>query len=130
MNTYRLSHLPTSAISNTPPMGSPVADPSLQQQPPSVETTSGNPRDHSHEYVKGYPRLAYFFSECPRYFHLRSFSALSVRALLYRQSELVDLEKQLTALENADSRDPDSYRRVYNEDFEALRDPPQDRELE
>ncbi|KAF2118192.1 hypothetical protein BDV96DRAFT_379808 [Lophiotrema nucula] len=125
MSTYPLSHLPPSTASNTRPMGSPVANPSSSpRQPPGVSAASGNPRDRSDEYVKGYPRLAYFFAECPRYFHLRSFSALSVRALLYRQHQLAYLEEQLIALENEDSRDPDPYRAMYNRDFGKLVEPP------
>lgn len=73
-----------------------VVNPSSQQQPRSAPNNSAN---DPNSYVQGYPKLAYFFSQCPRYLHLRSFSALSTRVQLYRQHELVLLEKRLLQLE-------------------------------
>jgi hypothetical protein len=60
--------------------------------------------DNPDYYAQGYPKLSYFFSQCPRYLHLRRFSALSVRVQLYRQHELVLLEKKLLELEEAEDK--------------------------
>jgi hypothetical protein len=75
-----------------------LVNPPLQQQP-AVPKFSDNPADNPDFYVQGYPKLSYFFSQCPRYLHLRRFSALSVRIQLYRQHQLVLLEKRLMELE-------------------------------
>ncbi|KAF2869485.1 hypothetical protein BDV95DRAFT_101614 [Massariosphaeria phaeospora] len=72
-------------------------------------------------YAQGYPRLAYWFSLSPRYLQLRRFVALSIRILLYRQHELVMLERKLIELERKNEDSPpgsESWRR--NRDFEAL----------
>ncbi|KAF2785824.1 hypothetical protein K505DRAFT_380661 [Melanomma pulvis-pyrius CBS 109.77] len=70
------------------------------QQPRSIPPISA---DDPGSYVQGYPKLAYFFSQCPRYLHLRSFSALSVRVQLYRQHDLILLEQRLLELERGTS---------------------------
>lgn len=84
--------------------------------PPSASNMPHNPADHVDLYVPGYPRLAYFFSASPRYFHLRRFSALSARLLLYRQHELMVLERKLLEVENKNYGERDR-RRLYNKDF-------------
>ena len=86
------------------PMANPVNPPLQEQQQPSAPNFPDNFADNSDFYVQGYPKLAYFFSQCPRYLHLRRFSALSVRVQLYRQHELVLLEKSLMELEGNDDK--------------------------
>ncbi|KAF2187639.1 hypothetical protein K469DRAFT_103295 [Zopfia rhizophila CBS 207.26] len=75
-------------------MASQVPRPTHQQSQPHSD-----PNDALAAFAQAYPRLADFFAECPRYLHLRRFSALSVRVLLYRQHELAGLEKELSGLE-------------------------------
>jgi hypothetical protein len=67
--------------------------------PPSAFHTPENPPNYATRHVQGYPLLAYFFSMSPQYFHLRRFSALAVRILLYHQHELIVLEKKLLDLD-------------------------------
>lgn len=71
----------------------------------------------------GYPKIAFFFSQCPRYLHLRRFSALAVRLLLYRQHELCVLEKNLLELEDRDAKSSDTTKRLFRQDFHYLREP-------
>lgn len=68
--------------------------------PPSESNIPDNPPDHDEFHVPGYARLAYFFAQCPQYNHLRRFSDLSARVLLYRQHKLVILEKKLSGLDH------------------------------
>jgi hypothetical protein len=88
--------------------------PSSAQQAPS-------PADFSTLPAKGYPELASFFSQCSRYLHVRSFSGLAVRLLLYRQHELVDLELKLASLENEDAQDSDPNKRLFSRNFAQLK---------
>src|SRR4051794_14363572 len=89
------------------PMTNPVNP--TQQQPLSVSNDPMIPADNPDRYVQGYPRLAYFFSQCPRYLHLRRFAALSIRVQLFRQHELAMMEMELLKLEEEDSRADRAY---------------------
>ncbi|KAF2281198.1 uncharacterized protein EI97DRAFT_454409 [Westerdykella ornata] len=83
-----------------------------------------NPADEPEFYEKGYPSLAYFFSNNPRYLHLRRFSGLSIRLLLYRQCELVHLEKQLLGMDKSNISSIEGRRSRYHIDYAAtLTDP-------
>lgn len=75
-----------------------LVSPSLQPSTPARNAPDNSPNNPDF-YVKGYPKLSYFFAQCPRYLHLRRFSALSVRVQLYRQHELALLERSLMELE-------------------------------
>ena len=98
-------------------MASPVTYPS-HRQPPSAPASPDNAANHADFHAQGYPKLAYFFSRCPRYLHLRRFSALSARVLLYRQHELVVLEKKLLELEKkTESSSLKGNRRFYHEEY-------------
>jgi hypothetical protein len=94
-------------------MATPLHPPSAAHMPP-------NPGDHADLHVQGYPLLAYLFSLYPRYFHLRRFSGLSVRLLLYRQNELVALEQKLLQLENLNNSSQVGNQHFYNKDFEYV----------
>jgi hypothetical protein len=87
------------------------------QQPGMVNP---NPGSDSRVHVQGYPQLSFFFSQCPRYLHLRRFSALAVRLLLYRQHALTLLEKDLLELENKDALHSDPDHRALCHDFGKL----------
>lgn len=76
------------------------------------------PADDRARYVQGYPRLAYFFSQCPRYLHLRRFAALSIRVQLFRQHELAMMEANLLKLEEED--DSSSANKAYLCDYRHL----------
>lgn len=68
---------------------------------------------------EGYPGLAFFLSQNSKYLHLRRFSALAIRLLLYRQHRLTGLEKDLLHLENRDANlDPDFLRNFARIDAE------------
>jgi hypothetical protein len=80
----------------------------LQQTPASAPRAVANPGNHPTLHNEGYPRLAFFLSQHTRYLHLRRFSALAIRLLLYRQHRLMGLEKDLLHLEDRDAQfDPD-----------------------
>ena len=81
-------------------------------------------------HVGGYPKLAYFFSHCTRYLHLRRFTAIAVRLLLYRQHQLVVLEKNLLELEANDAKSVDLDRRLFCTDFGRLKSPQTPNEYE
>ena len=72
-------------------------------------------------HVDGYPKLSFFFSQCPEFLHLRRFSALAVRALLYRQHQLAILEKELLAAEKRDAGSSDENRKLFSHDFQRLK---------
>lgn len=96
--------------------------PTLQH--PSANQHPVNLCNHPQLHVEGYPKLAYFFSRCTRYLHLRRFSAIAIRLLLYREHTLVELEQRLLGLEdrdikNTDSNDPS--RRLFCADFALLK---------
>jgi len=55
------------------------------------------------QYAKGYPRLAAFYNSDPDFRVFRRFGTLRNRLLLYRQHELVVLEKCLFDMDNTDS---------------------------
>jgi hypothetical protein len=84
-------------------------------QPTSSHVPPSCLGNHEHLHVRGYPKLAFFFSRCPRYLHLRRFSALAVRSLLYRQHELSMLEETLLRLEARDEK------RLFSSDFGHLK---------
>jgi hypothetical protein len=84
------------------------------QQPLPVHSFPDDFADNPDFYVQGYPKLSYFFSQCPRYFHLRRFSALSIRVQLYRQHELVLLERSLMELEGKEDK-------LYCTDYEHMK---------
>jgi len=88
--------------------------PPPQQQPPSGLNFPDNFADDPDFYAQGYPKLSYFFSQCPRYLHLRRFSALSIRVQLYQQHELVMLEKRLMELEEKEKH-------IYCRDYEYIK---------
>jgi hypothetical protein len=75
----------------------------LQQASSSAPRAPANPGNHPTLHREGYPRLAFFLSQNTRYLHLRRFSALAIRLLLYRQYKLTGLEKDLLHLEGRDA---------------------------
>ncbi|ORY19463.1 hypothetical protein BCR34DRAFT_582182 [Clohesyomyces aquaticus] len=98
-------------------------NPTSPPQPPS--TASNLPMNFANRYadlhVKGYPKLAYLFSQSPHVLHLRRFASLSVRLLLYRQHELVMLESRLLELENSDATSSEGERASYRYDYQPLK---------
>lgn len=96
---------------------SPTPPPSVGD-PPNITT---NPYDDEGSYALGYPRLALCFSQAPHYLHLRRFSALSIRLLLRRQSELILLERRILDLEIICGDYPkDQRQHRLNKDFREL----------
>jgi hypothetical protein len=93
----------------------------MRPQPSSAQQAPNNLLNHSTSNYKAYPELASFLSRCSRYLHLRRFSALAVRLLLYRQHELATLEKKLETLEHADAQDNDPEKRLFSKDFAHLK---------
>ncbi|KAI4915778.1 hypothetical protein J4E90_004224 [Alternaria incomplexa] len=73
------------------------------QHTSSAQPAPANPGNHATLHKDGYPSLAFFFSRNSRYLHLRKFSALAIRVLLYRQYKLTRLEKDLLHLEQRDA---------------------------
>ena len=73
------------------------------QHTSSAQPAPANPGNHATLHKDGYPSLAFFFSQNSRYLHLRKFSALAIRVLLYRQYKLTRLEKDLLHLEQRDA---------------------------
>lgn len=86
--------------------------------PNDVQRNLGNIEDN---HVEGYPRLAYFFAECPRYLHLRRFSALAVRMLLYRQHELTVIEAKLLRMEQEDAHRTEHLKDRPSRDYTILK---------
>ena len=113
--SYQVSASPQPIAAN--PVGSPMYPPhtSAQQAPNSPV----NPSTLGHG---GYPELASFFSRCSRYLHMRRFSALAVRLLLYRQHEIRTLEKQLEKLEREDACNSNVDNRSFSNDFAKLKE--------
>ena len=113
--SYQLSASPQPMAAN--PVGSPMYPPhtSAQQAPNSPV----NPSTLNHG---GYPELASFFSRCSRYLHLRRFSALAVRLLLYRQHEIRTLEEKLETLEREDACDSNANNRSFSNNFATLKE--------
>jgi hypothetical protein len=91
--------------------------------PPSALNMPHDPAEHHELHMQGYPRLAYFFSQAPDYIHLRRFSGLSARLLLYRQHELVVLEKKLIHFEIENEKKQNT--RIFNKDFQFVTCPGQ-----
>ncbi|KAF1840533.1 uncharacterized protein K460DRAFT_421472 [Cucurbitaria berberidis CBS 394.84] len=90
----------------------------------SVHQAPTNVGNHAELHVEGYPKLAFFFSQCARYLHLRRFSAIAVRLLLYRQHELIALEENLIELEARDFNSGDDRRRLSSVNFAHLKAEP------
>ncbi|KAL9094640.1 MAG: hypothetical protein Q9165_003200 [Trypethelium subeluteriae] len=61
----------------------------------------------------GYPKLGQRMGLIPEQAIFRRFSALGAESLLYQQAELVDLEKELRKIQQADHEDGDELRRKY-----------------
>ncbi|OAL55945.1 hypothetical protein IQ07DRAFT_595584 [Pyrenochaeta sp. DS3sAY3a] len=93
--------------------------PLLPQAPDPTDDSNLSDRFELH--TQGYPRLAFFFSQNSRYLHLRRFSALAVRNLLYRQHELIELEKNILQLEARDSNSSSPRRQRFCGDFALLK---------
>lgn len=102
-------------------MAIPLANHSTHQLPVAAEHLApSNLGDDARSYTEGYPTLAHFFSQCSRYLHLRRFSALAVRLLLYRQHHLITLEKELLKSEARDANSVDLDRNNFCRDFARL----------
>lgn len=108
------------AASPQPMAANPVGSP-MYPAPSSAQQAPNNPVNHSALNHGGYPELASFFSQCSRYLHLRRFSALAVRLLLYRQHEIRTLEEKLENLERLDACDSDPIKRFFSRDFAHLK---------
>lgn len=87
----------------------------------SAQQAPSNPTNHQKVNYEGYPELATFLSQCSRYLHLRRFSALAIRLLLYRQHELIELEGKLEKLERANARDSDPNKQLFSRNFTLLK---------
>jgi hypothetical protein len=80
--------------------------------PQDVELATGRQQAAiSHEprpYVRGFPSLAAFMSDnaCSESFVFQRFDRLSARNLLYLQSELAELEKQMDEFDAQDAQPP------------------------
>ncbi|KAL6711941.1 hypothetical protein ACN47E_002984 [Coniothyrium glycines] len=97
-----------------------LSQPSPAQTSPPVEQSDiGNCED---EHVNGYPKLVYFFAEFPNYLHLRKFSELATRLLLYRQHESTVMKIKLIELEKRDKLGPDATRRAFCRDYSLIKD--------
>jgi hypothetical protein len=101
-------------------MATPLTNYPMSQQPSSVHQAPNNLGNHSQQHIEGYPKLAFFFSQGTRYLHLRSFSALAIRLLLYRQHQLTVLEKNLLELEARDAGSSDPNRQFSLRNFACL----------
>jgi hypothetical protein len=84
-------------------------------------TTSHHPTSPYNNTTIGYPRLAQLMSLLPPTTIFRRFGALNARVLLYYQSELMLLEKQLKEVEAADRASDQGWKRAYSEDAYMLR---------
>jgi hypothetical protein len=104
--------------------GIPLTNYPIFQQPSAQNQPPDNPGDDLHLHVNGYPRLAFFFAQSTRYLHLRRFSALAVRLLLYRQHELAVLEESLLDMEKRDATSTDPNRQLFLGDFALLKAAP------
>jgi len=93
----------------------------MSPQSSSAQQTPNNLVNHSTLNNGGYPELASFFSQCSRSLHLRRFSALAARLLLYRQHELIVLERRLKTLECKDAQDNDRDKRLFSENYALLK---------
>jgi hypothetical protein len=102
-------------------MATPLANHPIPQRPFSAHQAPNNPGNYVDQHTHGYPKLSFFFSQCNRYVHLRRFSALAVRLLLYRQHELTVLEENLLDLEKADAQSGVPNRQRFSEDFGHLK---------
>ena len=87
----------------------------------SAQQAPSNPVNHQKVNFEGYPELATFFSQCSRYLYMRRFSALAIRLLLYRQHELIELERKLEELEHANAHDSDPNKQLFSGDFTRLK---------
>lgn len=99
----------------------------LANQPPLQSSSVHQAPNSTNDYrlhAAGYPRLAVFLSKCPRYLHLRRFSALAIRLLLYRQNFLIELENKLHELEVRDANSTEPGRQRFCSDFARLRASP------
>lgn len=79
------------------------------------------PADYRQRHTPGYPALSYFLGMAPQSTHLRRFSAISMRNLLYLQHELQALEIRLLEAECRDSRSGQGDESSYAKDFSYLK---------
>jgi len=121
LNPHHCVPCRTNSLQSIGPMATnPVTYP-MSPQSSSAQQTPNNLVNHSTLNNGGYPELASFFSQCSRSLHLRRFSALAARLLLYRQHELIVLERRLKTLECKDAQDNDRDKRLFSENYALLK---------
>ena len=76
----------------------------FQRRSSNVDIELARP-DRSLDQLEGYPAFAHFIARDRDAAIYRKFERLSARNLLYQQSELHDLERQLEELDQEDARD-------------------------
>ena len=75
------------------------------------------PSDNGEYLVTGYPKLAHKMGILPEQAIFRQFSALNAESLLYQQAELMQLEKDLRAVQREDNEDSDPFKKRYAVDW-------------
>ena len=71
--------------------------------------------------VLGYPRLAEKIGIAPEYGIYRHFQGIGARILLYKQAEILRLSRDLSRLEQADSRSTEGDMKRYSSDWNYLK---------
>ena len=71
------------------------------------------PPGNGKDLVIGYPKLAHKMGIIPEQAIFRQFSALGAASLLYRQAELVYLERELREVQREDNEDSDPCKQEY-----------------
>ncbi len=78
--------------------------------------------EHQESSPNGYDHLARFMGGLPENAIFRRFGALAAQDLLYRQAELVALERSLTRYQQADKESGHSERQQYSLSWSRLND--------
>src|ERR1700712_3154446 len=90
-----------------------------------IEMTAGQAADPVDEdsldgLVAGYPNIAGHMGRMPPAAMFRSFATMGMQFLLYRQAELIDIEKRLRHSERVDKQDSSEARQRCSEDWRWL----------
>lgn len=70
--------------------------------------------------MKGYKKIATLMGKYPELGMVSQMSSLNIQSLLYRQAELIDLQKDLQELEIENEESQDGERRLFSTDWWAL----------
>jgi hypothetical protein len=121
MTDLTISIIDTSARPSTSPSAE-VEKPPLPSKPlePANPLAAGAMDHPLDAYVKGYPKIAARMSLIPETAMFRRFGALNARNLLYLQSDLAYIEKELEQLEWEDSKSNIGKRNRYAQNMRFL----------